>query len=335
MAACPSNVPGWEEPVVFGGPADPSLMEWAAPPDVAVVRGDSNVMSDVAREILAGLLPVRKDIATVIADVITLTGSSTDAQALTCEQYLRQTWPATGGHFLRALQGVLRDRAEPAMPRQGRTTYIWPDRTEITISLQDGAFELEASGTAHSIAEIGQQAGWLSSALRPSSNTSRLAFCSPRICRLALESSSHSRTKGSEQNKAAFAFRIETITEREEGNLPIPNGQCWRRFFNKPVIVAGYPIRRRSQLDPGTGLEMDLAMMAALARAPCLATFEGKTLMKGQSAALVPTRRVGNMVIWHLIVNEDGSRVSYHDPRIQLGCLTDLASVEQGRHILG
>jgi hypothetical protein len=82
-------------------------------------------------------------------------------------------------------------------------------------------------------------------------------------------------------------------------------------------------------------MEFDLAMMAALARAPLLATFEGKTLMKGQSAALVPMRRVGNMVIWYLILNEDGSRVSYYDPRIQLGCPIDLASVEQGRHILG
>ena len=41
---------------------------------------------------------------------ITLTGSAEDAQALTCVQYLRQTWPSTGGHIMQLIKDVVRDR---------------------------------------------------------------------------------------------------------------------------------------------------------------------------------------------------------------------------------
>ena len=39
---------------------------------------------------------------------ITLTGSSKDAQALTCTQYLCQTWPSAGEYTMRLVKDVLR-----------------------------------------------------------------------------------------------------------------------------------------------------------------------------------------------------------------------------------
>lgn len=44
----------------------------------------------------------------IISKVITLTGQIVDAQASTAGQYLHQTWPATGGHFLGAIETALR-----------------------------------------------------------------------------------------------------------------------------------------------------------------------------------------------------------------------------------
>jgi len=43
-----------------------------------------------------------------VKTAITLTGSAADAQALTCGQYLRQTWPLSGGHTTGLLQDVVR-----------------------------------------------------------------------------------------------------------------------------------------------------------------------------------------------------------------------------------
>lgn len=42
-----------------------------------------------------------------IGMAITLTGSSQDAQALTVDQYLSQTWPSIGKHIMRIIQEVL------------------------------------------------------------------------------------------------------------------------------------------------------------------------------------------------------------------------------------
>ena len=39
--------------------------------------------------------------------IITLTGSDTDVQALTCAEYLSQTWPSTGAKMMELLQSVL------------------------------------------------------------------------------------------------------------------------------------------------------------------------------------------------------------------------------------
>lgn len=43
-----------------------------------------------------------------IEKVITVTGSVTDAQALTCRQYLCQTWPSTGTEIMQVIKDVLR-----------------------------------------------------------------------------------------------------------------------------------------------------------------------------------------------------------------------------------
>lgn len=56
-----------------------------------------------------------------VESAIILTGSAGDAQAVTCGQYFRQTWPLTGGHLIEFLKKVVRNRrCEPktckAMP---------------------------------------------------------------------------------------------------------------------------------------------------------------------------------------------------------------------------
>lgn len=47
---------------------------------------------------------------------ITLTGSATDAQALACSQYLRQTWPSTGEHVIQLIEKVILSRASAHNP---------------------------------------------------------------------------------------------------------------------------------------------------------------------------------------------------------------------------
>lgn len=50
--------------------------------------------------------------AQALAGAITITGSSVDAQALSCQDYLTQTWPSTGLRMLKILQASLNTNQE-------------------------------------------------------------------------------------------------------------------------------------------------------------------------------------------------------------------------------
>ena len=45
-----------------------------------------------------------------IGQAVTITGSRSDAQALSCREYMKQTWPRTGDRILRLLQSLLPSR---------------------------------------------------------------------------------------------------------------------------------------------------------------------------------------------------------------------------------
>jgi hypothetical protein len=97
-----------------------------------------------------------------------------------------------------------------------------------------------------------------------------------------------------------------TVQEREE-HLESSNGQCWHNMFRNPVVVKGYLIPRRSESD--TGLEIPLNMMAGLARTQRADTFNGKLFIKGFSAMLIPTKRSGDLIIWHYLYKKNGNHL--------------------------
>ena len=117
--------------------------------------------------------------------------------------------------------------------------------------------------------------------------------------------------------------------------MGLPNGQCWQSLFHNPSIVLGYPIACRPTLESGLGLEIPLDILIALADASSITSFNDKALIKGYSTMLIPVRQVDNMIIWHLLYNEDGSRISYIDCRVADLTHIDPLNLETCRHILG
>ena len=58
-----------------------------------------------------------------LGKVITLTGTATNAQALTTEQYIQQTWPLTGIRVLEALKDAVRqETGEQNRSKQGKSS---------------------------------------------------------------------------------------------------------------------------------------------------------------------------------------------------------------------
>ncbi|KAM0254595.1 hypothetical protein ACHAQJ_006631 [Trichoderma viride] len=106
---------------------------------------------------------------------ITLTGGSyKDAQALTCAQYLSQTWPGSGEHVMLLLLDVIRK------PR-ARCSWKLPDNTMITAWIDKPQFSIEALGCETSVVEIGEQIAWISAALRASTAENKFSYCKPYI----------------------------------------------------------------------------------------------------------------------------------------------------------
>lgn len=165
---------------------------------------------------------------------------------------------------------------------------------------------VEATGTAFSLVEVGEQFAWLGAALRSSPWESGVAYCSPFITDIHVENFPPSRITTSDRyNKLCkIGFTMEQMKY-----LTPSNGQCWHNMFNNPVVVKGYPIPYRSVETPG--LELPLNMMAGLAQTSRADTFNGKLFIKGFSTMLIPTKCSGVLVNWHLLYNKDGNRLSY------------------------
>ena len=81
--------------------------------------------------------------------------------------------------------------------------------------------------------------------------------------------------------------------------------------------MGGYPIpRHQSSLLVEAGAQIPLEIAGALINSTRFVKWAGTTYLKGFSALLAATKVVGDTVLWHLVYNDDGSYISYEDPRV-------------------
>ncbi|KAI0102591.1 hypothetical protein GGR51DRAFT_287398 [Nemania sp. FL0031] len=256
-----------------------------------------------------------------IANAVTLTGTATNAQALSCRQYLEQTWPLTGTQVLKLIQNSL------STPRHRKTLYFdVPSPLMLAASITgDSSVTIMASGLPDFVVEVGEQLAWLGSALRPSRPSAGVSIYTAHA--------SNPIKISSDDEPSNFKC---TISYNGGSHQPVSQtwgGQCWYHLFSDPVIAQGFPILRRVERD--TGLEMPLELMTALTGTKCLNTFNSNVFIKGFNTMLVPVKKSEDSVIWHLLHSEDPSkRISYLSSDSKSIGLT-MRDLEQSRHVLG
>ncbi|KAI1409805.1 hypothetical protein F5Y13DRAFT_203200 [Hypoxylon sp. FL1857] len=255
--------------------------------------------------------------AEAIAHAITLTGSHTDAQALSCCEYMRQMWPSTGTKTLNLLQGMLKSNEN-----KWKLSLNTPSKLELE-AIKDGTdVFVKALGIPEFVVEIGEQLAWLGAALRASPLDVGVVHCTPFV------SHTGSPHDGISDVVCTIMFNMERCKARQQ-----QNGQCWHHLFANPVIVRGYPILRRDKTEKG--LEMPLNMLTALTRARYVDTFNSKVFIKGFSTMLVPTKKSDDLLTWHLLYNKHpDERISYLDCDLEHADI-QVATLEKYRHILG
>ncbi|RYP19648.1 hypothetical protein DL765_003241 [Monosporascus sp. GIB2] len=259
-----------------------------------------------------------------IGIAVTLTGSAADAQALTSAQYLCQTWPTVGEHIIRLVREVVRS----GMGHRHKCDL--PDSTNLTAWVHGSKFVVEVFGTRDSVAEIGEQLAWLGAALCSPSHEYGVAYSTPFISNIHVNKAPHPMP--GMPSWADFLCEIDFTVKGKEPFAP-SNGQCWHNLFRNPVVVTGYPIPRRSE--PDTGLEIPLNIMVGLTRTRRANSFNGKLFIKGFSTMLIPAKRNGDLLVWHLLYNQDGNRISYLESTGPHAENVSIFDLETARHILG
>ncbi|KAL7658266.1 hypothetical protein ACMYSQ_004399 [Aspergillus niger] len=261
--------------------------------------------------------------------VITLTGSAMSAQAMTCGEYLRQVWPSTGPSVIKLMKALVSEERKGSDVLADGTQLAFSSRPSIE---QASSFDVwvDARGTAPILAEIGEQVAWLASALRSSSlSPGTVAYNRPFIKFVKI-----SHQKGEENMKTTYLYDIGVEVYDEPDRREIANGDCWHKLFGSPVVVEGFPIRRRVE-QHSKGLEIPLEMMASLAGTRKINYFDGRVILKGFSTMLVPAKCSQSSVTWHLLYQKNGDHISYLKseqlPRLDL----NIQQLEKARHFLG
>ncbi|KAG5654894.1 hypothetical protein KAF25_005851 [Fusarium avenaceum] len=262
----------------------------------------------------------------VLPGVITLTGTSCDAQAMTCAQYMNQTWPLTGNRVLQLLREVLQQE-------QGHShSCQLPDGTTLTVCTMESKVMAQATGVAASISETAEQLAWLGATLRTSQRQNGLTYCTSSI-KVTHQNGTRQQDFNLDLPSADIVCEITFETDSVPAPGSFANGQCWHDIFKNPTIAQGYPILRRTKIN--TGLEIPLNIMVGLARAQRIDRFNGRVYIKGFSTMLVPTKLDQGMMYWHLIHKQDGGRISYLDDDLDREDLVVSLNLTHVRHVLG
>lgn len=192
---------------------------------------------------------------------------------------------------------------------------------------------IKTCGTRPSIVEVGEQLAWLGSALR-SSPYDGIAYCRPQVEDGPWKTEQYFELqRDSAQAEAkvlTISFSFDPDSRGAGRQLP---GTCWYSLFRNPVVVSGFPILRRNPYHDG--LELPLNMLAGLIGAKRAHVFNDMVFIKGYSAMLVPSKQSDGLLVWHVLHNADGSRISYLDN--YLPPLQDVGfwSLQTSRHIVG
>nr|AFT91405.1 hypothetical protein [Aspergillus rugulosus] len=275
-----------------------------------------------------------------IERAITLTGSCRATQAVTCSQYMSQTWPLTGASILDLVTSLVSSdhNAESASTNQetdhrvvvltdGTTVQAFrkvsPDQPQ-----EPFAVWVKVRGLAESIAEVGEQLAWLGCALRSSPADSGIAYCRPLVKRL--HDGAAPEDLGSYPQ---YAIEIDFDIQMEQGSTKTVEGRCWHGLFRNPVVAEGYPTPRRPEPDPG--LEIPLEILAGLSQVRRANTFDGKTVLKGFSVILIPTKFSKDIVMWHMLHGDSDKRLSYRETESFEAINLSGKDLENSRHILG
>lgn len=271
-----------------------------------------------------------------IGEIVTLTGDFSDAQAVTANAYMEQTWPLTGPSLLQVLDKAIRD-GEVA-------TYNELEQLRLQACENGISLVVKVQGITSVIAEVGEQLCWLASALKPAPKGVHLYYHIPCVS-LAKRYDDRNTTEFSRlqsklramrlsRSKSVVSLTVFKIKIRRMQAIPTSEkqGTCWHRLFGTVAVVRGFPILRRGESQ--LGLEIPLDITAALLGTKYVSHFNDIAYMRGCSAVLSASMGLGDLALWHLNIGQDKGDFSLLDCGMPLHRF-EKSATSYKRHIVG
>ncbi|KAF7548851.1 hypothetical protein G7Z17_g6780 [Cylindrodendrum hubeiense] len=223
-----------------------------------------------------------------------------------------KTWAFGGGELLNVIQMVVDSvHGDTASAAQ-------PDNTKIRAGINGFGLVVHAMGSAHSIAECGEQLAWLGAALQPShrdhvlhSTPYLVAIPSPPMEHIAnfmtkefalcANDPSNPNTKmipGQDFWEGEFCHQHWAIAFENEAKPEALVCGNLLRDISQPVIVQGFPSRRRPELC--LGIELSTGILFGIIRSSSLKSEHGRLFLRGSEYVIGLVKTTEDMIVWHI-----------------------------------
>lgn len=271
-----------------------------------------------------------------VLSVLTLTRSQGDEyQALTCGEYLEQTWPYKSAAIASALRELAshptgiesqgRSKLHDQSCRESVLITTGVVSTYATYSMSEGRLTVTAEGAKSDLIEIGEILAWLGSACANPEKKEVLTYTKPVFS--VLEPISKLKD-GSWQNSLLIQFEHQSHETLDGART------CWRGLFGGMNIADGFPIARRKHKE--AGLEIALNVMAELGDSRRANMFDQRLVLKGFSSLFVATAHIASSTIWHFCSCDANDRMSYMAAiEFVERDVANITSLQSARHFVG
>ncbi|KAK0972900.1 hypothetical protein LTS01_014794 [Friedmanniomyces endolithicus] len=257
-----------------------------------------------------------------LGTVVTYCGADDTVEAMSCREYIHRMWPSYGPLLLSCVEQAVFNRNGRDAEAQVTSTI---NSAKIELHIQAKTLRASIESDPVVIVEVVEVLAWLGAACRASPDAEHPMYCSPAIeqgdmaarFRITFNTRNIGSGSGSSERRPAewrasndgVPVLIPATTLPESASL----SHCWMGLVRNPVVVEGYPVLRRPNGEKG--LEIDLGLMAELAKASRVVTFDDLLILNGLCSMLVAVAEAAGSVIWHYIFGSVGRPVSLNEAR--------------------
>ncbi|KAH7380806.1 hypothetical protein BKA64DRAFT_221062 [Cadophora sp. MPI-SDFR-AT-0126] len=246
-----------------------------------------------------------------MSEMMTLTGTLIQAQALPCRAYMDQTWPQSGLQILEVVKYALEN---------DKSYYQHGPSHSIQLEILEEYLVAQIDGRPHEIIETVEQLAWLASTFRFGTLQS-----------IGLSQTEFRVVPGPTGSEGVFAeIILRPIRSIPESELSL--GSCWTSLFDRSVLAWGFPVAERGDLH-GLELSFELLLKASGARFPV--EFQESIIIRQGPLTVFPVARGSVGTQWHVTL---GGLDEFFDKINSFPLLPvqdDINTFLHGRHVLG